>query len=157
MTPAGVTTPARSSPDMSASPIGPAPSTAIPRASLPGRAANEPCGDALRSAARRERAEEEGQVRRPFREPPDQVPVPVAAVRNVDPHAGAAGGQAELLGGPDPVEHLVLEAVGGPARRAGPHPGDADQPPGVRGDHRGTPAVPQYPPPPPRAPLPPRP
>src|SRR5260221_4187413 len=145
MTPAGATTAARSSPNTAATANGPAATTAITRASLPGRAANEPCGDALRSAARRERAEEEGQVRRPFREPPDQVPVPVAAVRNVDPHAGAADGQAELLGGPDPVEHLVLEAVGGPARRAGPHARHADQPRVVRGDHRGTRALERHP------------
>src|SRR5260370_23292887 len=138
MTPAGDTTPARSSPDMSASPIFPAPRIAITPGSLPGRAGQ--------SAAGGQRAQEERQVRWPFREPPDQVAVPVAAVGNVDPHPGAAAGQAELLGGPDAVEHLVLEAVRGPAGRARPPTPPACPPPGSRGAPRGTRAPPPHPP-----------
>src|SRR5260370_15740498 len=149
MTPAGDSTPARSSRDRSAWPISPAPRIAITPGSLPGRADL--------SAPGGKRAQEERQVRWPFREPPDQVAVPVAAVGDVDAHRGAAAGQAELLGGPDAVEHLVLEAVSGPARRAGPHASDPDQPRVVRGDHRVTRPLEQHPQAPRIAPVPPRP
>src|SRR5215831_7944176 len=123
---------------MSASPILPAPRIAITLRTLsprygarpargsgqgrrararPGREAGSASGG--RSGAGDQRTGEEGQVRGAFGEPPDQVGVPVAAVRKIHAHLGARAGQTLLLARPDPVEHLVLEiprAVAGQMR-----------------------------------------
>src|SRR5580658_1966563 len=96
--------PARSSPDSRASPILPVPIIAIMRRAL---------------GLRPERAQEEGQVAGPFRQPADQVGVPVAAVGDVHAHLRTGIGQPALLGGADPVQHLVLEAIRGPPGQQG--------------------------------------
>src|SRR5580700_5989011 len=153
---AGDTTPARSSPEISASPICPAPRTAItlaayrgavsrsggvgpgdhpepPQLCRPGGRPPEPRGVL---AARAQRPQEEGEIGRPLGQPAHQVAVPVAAVGQVDADLRAARREPGLLVGPDSVQHLVLEAAEVPAGQLGLGPGDLDQPRVVRSQHR---------------------
>src|SRR5580692_2140789 len=128
--------PARSSPEMSASPFCPAPKIPITVWSLT-RPTASPGGG--------QRAQEERHVCRPLGQPPDQVAVPVAAVGQVHPDLRAGAGQPALLGRPDPVQHLELEALRRPRGQRGLRRADLDQPPVVGGQHRVARAVHQHP------------
>src|SRR6516162_9464666 len=98
---------------MSASPILPAPRIAITRPTLipPWRWVTgsttipprygppwRPEAGPGRSGPGDQGAGEEGKVSGALGEPPDQVSVPVAAVRHIHPHPGSLGGEPPLLG-----------------------------------------------------------
>src|SRR6185437_4517386 len=104
----------------------------------------EPSGSP-ESAAGTERAQEESHVGRPLGEPPDQVAIPVVAVRHINPNLGTRRGQPTLFVWPDAVEHLVLKAAGVAAKRGGTRPRDCDEPRVVGREHWVTVAIEQYP------------
>src|SRR6185437_2951319 len=83
--------PAFNKPEMSASPILPAPMTAIM------------CSPSCRYGSK-----EKGQVRGPFREAPREVGVPLGAVRQIHPDLLTPASQPALLIRPDAEQHLVL-------------------------------------------------
>jgi len=90
----------------------------------------------ITAALRRDAAEEEHEVPRLLGQAAHEVAVPLLAVGDVDAHLVAAVGDALLLLGPDAVEHLVLEGLGGASVLGGQGAGDLDEPRVVAGDHR---------------------
>src|SRR6478672_6869592 len=112
--------PDRIRPDSRVSPMTPAPKIAVV---------------AMTSALRRDAAEEEHEVPRLLGHAAHEVAVPLLAVGDVDAHLVAAVGDALLLLGADPVEHLVLEGVGVAVVVGRERARDLDEPWVVAGHH----------------------
>src|SRR3954454_21181209 len=115
--------PERISPDSNASPITPAPKTAIC------------CAMTCPSAAGREGSEEQSEVGGSFRHATYQIAVPLLAVRQIDAHGLATAGEAELLVRADTMQHLVLVRARPAAMPHRKGTGHGDQPGIVRGHH----------------------
>src|SRR4051812_45534476 len=114
MTSRSLPMPERISPDSSASPMTPAPKTAIC------------CAMTCPSAAGRERSEEQSEIGGSFRHATYQIAVPLLPVRQIDAHGLTVAHEAQLLVRADTVEHLVLVRTRAPAvpHRKGTRHGD---------------------------------
>src|SRR5579862_3373865 len=58
-------------------------------------------------------AHDEKQIRRPFRQPPHEISIPLRPIRNIQADAPSLLDQRPLQAPPDAVEHLEFEAVCG--------------------------------------------